>query len=101
MGPDPCHSVPVTEHLIAFPGRDTAEEIAEELRDEGFTMARVVRLENAGEDDAEEAEWAVHVVEENLEDPTGPAAQGLRDRFEALAAEHDGWYDPEPSVSDD
>lgn len=88
----------MTEHLIVLPERDTAEEIAEELREEGFTEVRVVRMELAGEDDAEDAEWGIHVIEEMVEDETGPVAEGLRDRFEALAEEHDGWYDDAPSL---
>jgi precorrin-6B methylase 1 len=88
----------MTEHLIVLPERDTAEEIADELREEGFTEVRVVRMELAGEDDAESAEWGVHVVEEMVEDETGAVAKGLRERFEALAEEHDGWYDDDPSL---
>ena len=88
----------MTEHLIVLPDRDEAEEIAEELREEGFTEVRVVRMALAGEDDAEAAEWGVHVVEEMVEDETGAVANGLRERFEALAEEHDGWYDDDPSL---
>jgi hypothetical protein len=29
-------------------------------------------------------------------DESGPVEGGLRDRFEALAREHGGWYDPHP-----
>ncbi len=88
----------MTEHLIVLPERDVAEEIADELREEGFTQVRVVRMELAGEDDDEAAEWAVHVVEEMVEDKTGAVAKGLRERFEALAEDHHGWYDDEPST---
>jgi hypothetical protein len=88
----------MTEHLIVLPERDTAQEIADGLREEGFTEVRVVRMALAGEDDAEDAEWGVHVVEEMVEDETGAVAQGLRDRFEALAEEHHGWYDEDPST---
>lgn len=88
----------MTEHLIVLPERDVAEDIADDLREEGFTEVRVVRLELAGEDDAEAAEWGVHVVEEMVEDETGAVAKGLRERFEALAEEHDGWYDDSPAL---
>ena len=88
----------MTEHLIVFPTRDIAEETAEDLREEGFTEARVVRMALAGEDDADSDEWGVHVVEEMVQDESGAVEQGLRDRFEALAAEHHGWYDPEPDL---
>lgn len=81
---------------MVFPDRDDAERIADDLRDEGFTEIRVVREALAGEDDGEAHEWAVIVREEMVEDDTGAVGQGLRDRFAALAEEHDGWYDPEP-----
>ena len=42
------------------------------------------------------AEWGVLVVEELVVDESGPVESGLRDRFAALAQEHDGWYDPNP-----
>lgn len=87
----------MSEHLIVFPSRDIADDVADELREEGFTSVSVHREALAGEDDAEAVEWAVHVVEDNVADESGPVEQGLRDRFEALAAEHDGWYDPDPA----
>ena len=71
----------MSEHLMVFPDRDDADRIAEDLRDEGFTEVRVVREALAGEDDSEDHE-----------------AQGLRERFAALAEEHDGWYDPDPAT---
>ncbi|MGE9808538.1 MULTISPECIES: ribonuclease E inhibitor RraB [unclassified Janibacter] len=90
----------MSEHLLVFPDRDVAEEVAEELRDEGFTQVRVLREALAGEDDSEDHEWAVYVREDNVADETGPVESGLRDRFEALVEEHDGWYDPEPGPRD-
>lgn len=89
----------MSEHLLLFPDREVADEIAADLADEGFTQVRVVKVAHAGEDDAEDHEWAVHVVEELVADDSGPVARGLRDRFGALAAEHDGWYDPTPASS--
>src|SRR5690242_3068939 len=86
----------MSEHLLVFPDRDVAEQVAAELRDEGFTEVRVVREAMAGEDDSEAHEWAVHVVEEMVADESGPVEGGLRDRFQALVDEHGGWYDPEP-----
>lgn len=84
----------MTEHLVVLPDRDIAERIAAELREEGFTEVRVVREALAGEDDAEAAEWGVWVREDNVTDDPGSGTEsGLRDRFEALAEEHDGWYD--------
>jgi hypothetical protein len=86
----------MSEHLLVFPDRDTADEVASGLADEGFTEVRVVREALAGEDDAEDHEWAVYVREEMVADESGPVEGGLRDRFAALADEHGGWYDPEP-----
>ena len=84
----------MTEHLIGLPDKDVAEQIADDLREEGFTEVRVAREALAGEDDAEAVEWAVYVREDNvLDDPGSAAESGLRERFEALAEEHDGWYD--------
>jgi hypothetical protein len=87
----------MSEHLLVFQERDVAEQVAAELADDGFSEVRVVREALSGEDDSESHEWAVYVVEEMVADETGPVESGLRERFEALAEEHDGWYDPEPS----
>jgi hypothetical protein len=78
----------VSDHLLVFPERDVAEEVAASLSDEGFTDVRVVREALAGEDDSEDHEWAVYV-----RTPSDPA---YAVRFQALAAAHDGWYDPDP-----
>lgn len=97
----------VSEHLLVFPDRDVAEEVAADLRDEGFTEVRVVREAlrgrgprptRAGADDGEDHEWAVYVREDNVADESGPVEGGLRDRFEALAENHGGWYDPNPAT---
>ena len=48
----------------------------------------MVREALAGEDDSEDHEWAVYV-----RTPSDPA---YAVRFQALAAAHDGWYDPDP-----
>lgn len=73
------------EHLLIFPDRDTAEEVAEDLAGRGHEDVRVVREALAGEDDAEDHEWAVHVRTAD----EAPYAAELR----ALAADHGGWYD--------
>lgn len=88
----------MTEHLMVFPDHDDADRIADDLRDEGFTEVRVVREALAGEDDGEDHEWAVHVREDMVADESGAVEQGLRERFQALAEEHDGWYDPDPTA---
>jgi hypothetical protein len=79
-----------------LPEREAAEALADELEAEGLPEVRVVREALAGEDDSEDHEWAVHVREEMVADESGPVEGGLRDRFEALAREHGGWYDPHP-----
>ena len=78
----------VAEHLLLFPDRDVAEDIADELRRAGFDEVRVVREALSGEDDSEAHEWAVWVST-----PDEPAYAA---RFRRLAADHDGWYDPHP-----
>ncbi|QBF44871.1 ribonuclease E inhibitor RraB [Janibacter limosus] len=88
----------MTEHLMVFPDHDDADRIADDLRDEGFTEVRVVREALAGEDDGEDHEWAVHVREDMVADESGAVESGLRERFQALAEEHDGWYDPDPTA---
>jgi precorrin-6B methylase 1 len=76
------------EHLIVLPERELAESLADDLEAEGLPDVRVVREALAGEDDSEAHEWAVYV-----RTPSDPA---YAVRFEALAAAHDGWYDPDP-----
>ena len=83
-------------HLLWGEG-DDADRIAEDLRDEGFTEVRVVREALAGKDDSEDHEWAVHVREDMVADESTAVAQGLRERFAALAEEHDGWLDEDVS----
>ncbi len=76
------------EHLLVFPDRETAEDVADDLRFEDLEDVRVIREALAGEDDSEDHEWAVYV-----RTPDDPAYAA---RFEALVAELGGWYDPEP-----
>lgn len=87
----------MSEHLLVFPERGIAEDVGAELKEEGFTEVRVFRQPLAGDDDDESAEWAVYVREANVTDEGGPVEAGLRDRFEAMAADGHGWYDPEPA----
>lgn len=92
MSTDPLHQG--SEHLIIVPDREVAEEIAEELREEGFLWVRVVREVARTEEDDEDHEWAVHIVDTRLPDTAGGGAyEGLRERFVELARQHDGWYD--------
>ena len=87
----------MSEHLLVFPDRDIAEQVAAELIEEGFSHVRVVREALAGEDDSDDHEWAVFVREDMVADEAGPVEGGLRERFSALVEEHGGWYDPEPT----
>jgi hypothetical protein len=77
-----------SQHLIVLPERADAETLAEELEAEGLLDVRVVREALAGEDDSEAHERAVYV--------RTPSDSAYAVRFEALAAAHDGWYDPDP-----
>ena len=85
---------------MVFPDKDTADDVAADLADEGFSEIRVIREALAGEDDSEDHEWGVYVREDMVADETGAVEGGLRERFEALVKEHGGWYDPEPHPRD-
>ncbi|MGC5582713.1 ribonuclease E inhibitor RraB [Ornithinimicrobium sp. W1679] len=85
---------PGSEHLIILPDREGAEELAEELREEGFAQVRVIREAARTEEDDEDHEWAVYVLDTRLPDASGGGAyEGLRERFTQIARENDGWYD--------
>ena len=81
----------MSEHLLVLPEREVAEELADELALEGFARVRVIREALAGEDDAEDHDWAVYVRDVDGADP-----DRTRSRLQALAEEHEGWYDPDP-----
>lgn len=86
------------EHLLVFSEREVAEAVADGL-DPHTYVARVLRETLAGEDDADDAEWLVHVV-----DPrslTDADAAGERTRIAALARDNGGWYDDDAGTSDD
>lgn len=87
----------MSEHLLVFPDRAVADEVAHELSQEGFTQVRVVREPAergaGGADDA----WAVYVREEHVVDESRAVAKGLRERFEALVEERGGRYDAAPT----
>ncbi|AXK33695.1 hypothetical protein DVA86_14550 [Streptomyces armeniacus] len=72
-------------HILVFPDRDAAEEVAEQLR-ERFGVREepeLVREALAGEDDAEDAQWLVVVEDGEGRYAPEPLAE--------LAAEYDGW----------
>ncbi|WP_228266495.1 ribonuclease E inhibitor RraB [Ornithinimicrobium ciconiae] len=62
---------PGAEHLLIFPERETARQVADELQDEGFAQVSVLREASRTEDDDEAHEWAVHVVDQRLPDASG------------------------------
>lgn len=78
------------EHLLILPELDDAEELADELAQEGFEV-RVVREAAKTAEDDEDIEWAVHVVAPRPRSAND--VKELRDRFTELAHGLDGWYD--------
>jgi len=90
----------VIEYLMVFPERADAEHAAEELGDDEFTSVRVVSEALAGEDDAEDVDWVVHVVQDTIDDPSSAVARALAERFTVLAQEHGGWLDDSHSDGD-
>ena len=86
-----------SEHLLVYPDRDTADEVADELaadaHEHGYAEVRVVREALAGEDDSEDHEWAVYVrVPRRSEGEDAVVAR----RLGSLAERRGGWYDPQP-----
>ncbi|GAB3497900.1 hypothetical protein [Nocardiopsis coralliicola] len=47
--------------LVTVHDREDAEELAEQLADQGYAPCSVHRDELAGEDDAEDADWVIEV----------------------------------------
>lgn len=88
------HPGGVIEYLLVFPEREDAESVADELREsDEYDQVSVVREALAGEDDAEDHDWAVHVTVATIDDPTSAVAEALAERFDEICAEHDGWLD--------
>lgn len=87
----------MTEFLLVFHDRDDAEAVAEALSEETFESVRVVPESLAGEDDAEDVDWVVHVVA--AVDATTADARALSPRLAALAEEYDGWLDEGATTS--
>lgn len=84
---------------MVFPERSAAEDAAEELADDEFTSVRVVSEALAGEDDAEDVDWVVHVVQDTIDDPASAVARALAERFASLAEGHGGWLDNDWSTA--
>jgi len=76
---------------MVFADREAAEDVADQLLDDGeFASVRVVSEALAGEDDAEDVDWVVHVM---LESDSSENARTLAERFTELAEKHGGWLD--------
>ncbi|ANZ42854.1 hypothetical protein BBK82_18885 [Lentzea guizhouensis] len=73
--------------LVILPDRDEAEELAQELLEEGWAPARVHRDMLAGEDDAEDVDWVVELTTA----PDGTPASAHRPELDELAERHDGF----------
>ncbi|GAA2844240.1 hypothetical protein [Crossiella cryophila] len=73
--------------LLVLHDRQEAEDLAAELRADGWVVGGVHREMLAGEDDAEDVDWVV-VLETA---PDGLAATCWQDRLEELAEAHDGF----------
>lgn len=78
------------EHLLVFAEREVADAVADGLDRHAYTV-RVLRETLSGEDDADGAQWLVHVVDE--QDLPAVDADAERQRLSDLARDNDGWYD--------
>lgn len=73
-------------HVLALPTEGVASHVGAQLREEGFDPVDVL---------ADGDRWVVRVADPRLPSADGSAAvEGLKARFEALAEEHDGSYEP-------
>ncbi|MGW0518973.1 hypothetical protein [Crossiella sp. NPDC003009] len=73
--------------LLVLHDRQEAEDLAEELRADGWVVGGVHREMLAGEDDAEDVDWVV-VLETA---PDGLPASCWQDQLEDIAEAHDGF----------
>lgn len=92
------------EHVLVFPQRTAAEQVAATLHEEGFAQVVVVRAASRTEGDDDAHAWAVRVTDDRLPGASGGGAyEGLRERFATLVTDHGGWYDepgdPRPPVT--
>ncbi|MDQ2758673.1 MAG: ribonuclease E inhibitor RraB [Actinomycetota bacterium] len=88
----------MVEHLLVFAEREVADAVADGLERHGYVV-RVLRETLAGEDDADGAQWLVHLVDERDLDPAHARAE--RVRLADLAHDNDGWYDDSNDDSND
>ncbi|MFE0457673.1 hypothetical protein ACFW1A_00220 [Kitasatospora sp. NPDC058965] len=83
-----AHDLPTGRQLLVLADRDSAQEVAGELRlrHPALGPAELVRDALAGEDDAEDAQWLVV-----LEEPADGWSAELLDLLDELAGAHEGW----------
>lgn len=77
--------------LVTLAERDAAEELAEQLREQGYAPCTVHRDMYAGEDDAEDVDWVVEV----RTGPDGASAIMDEEGLSALAEEYGGFVNVE------
>lgn len=76
------------EHLIFVRDQGAADEVAAELRHDGFADVEIGRPAAQGQ------QWEVRLRDDRLPEASGGGAyEGLRDRFTAMAHRHGGRYD--------
>ncbi|AAZ55159.1 hypothetical protein JCM3263A_07440 [Thermobifida fusca] len=73
--------------LVTLAERDAAEELAEQLQEQGYAPCTVHRDMYAGEDDAEDVDWIVEV----RTGPDGAPAVMDEEGLAALAEEYGGF----------
>lgn len=73
--------------LVTLPDRDDAEELADQLLEQGYEPCLVHRDMLAGEDDAEDVDWVIEV----LTGPHGGPAVFDESHLAALARDYDGF----------
>ncbi|MFD6096600.1 hypothetical protein ACFVWN_03610 [Nocardiopsis flavescens] len=73
--------------LVTLADREDAQELAEQLLEQGYEPCLVHRVMLAGEDDAEDADWVIEV----RTGPHGGPAVFDEPHLAALAQDYDGF----------
>jgi hypothetical protein len=73
--------------LVTLPDREDADELAEQLLEQGYEPCRVYRDMLAGEDDAEDVDWVIEV----LTGPHGGPATVDEPHLRLLAEDYGGF----------
>lgn len=77
--------------LVTVPDRESAEELAEQLLDQGYSPCTVHRDKFAGEDDDEDVDWIVDVHT----GPHGGPATFDEPHLQMLGADYGGYASPD------